>query len=76
MSRFVSKYAKCPFYHRNDDNRICCEGTDKNNTVNVVFGSKKELLNYQKCYCNDIDNYKRCLISAALDAKWREDQNG
>lgn len=69
---YVSKYAVCPFYHRHDDNRICCEGTNKNNTINVVFAGPYELKEYGIMYCNDIDNYKNCLICKALNAKYEE----
>ena len=72
MSRYISKYAKCPFYRRNEDFRICCEGTDSNNTINIVFGSKKQLLEYEKCYCDSIEYCKYCLIHHALDKKWED----
>lgn len=75
MSRYVSKYAVCPFYHRHDDNRICCEGTDKHNTINVVFGGKYELKEYSIKFCYDIFNYKNCLICKALNTKYGVDED-
>lgn len=75
MSQYISKYAKCPYYHRNDDNRICCEGINKSSTINVVFGNPKKLKEYGFTYCNDMDNYKNCLICQALNTKYGVDGN-
>lgn len=70
MSQYISKYVVCPYYHRHDDNRICCEGTDAENTINVVFGDKYRLKEYNKEYCNNVDKYHKCLICKALDQKY------
>jgi hypothetical protein len=70
MSQYVSKYAVCPYYHRHDDNRICCEGTDSKNTINLVFGDKKKLKDYNINFCNDVEGYKKCLICKALNLKY------
>ena len=72
MSQYVSKYVACPYYHRHDDNRICCEGTDSKNTntINLVFGDNKELKKYNIKYCNDVDGYKKCLVCKALNLKY------
>ena len=75
MSRYVSKYVVCPFYRRNDTNRICCEGVDKTNTLNLVFEGKEKVLEYQRHFCNDIVNHKDCLICRMLTDKW-EEKNG
>lgn len=70
VSQYVSKYAVCPFYHRNDDNRICCEGTDERNTINIVFEGKNQLKEYSVIHCNSIEGCKSCLIYKALDTKY------
>lgn len=70
MSQYVSKYAVCPYYHRHDDNRICCEGTDSKNTINLVFGDQMKLKEYGIRYCNNIENHKNCLICKALNTKY------
>lgn len=69
---YVSKYAVCPFYHRHDDNRICCEGTDDSNTINLVFGGKGELKDYCIRYCNDMKMHKCCKIYQMLEQKYSE----
>lgn len=75
MSQYVSKYAVCPYYRRHDDNRICCEGTDTKNTINVVFGDKNQQKLYGIRYCNDIVGHKRCLICNALNTKYGVNSN-
>ena len=70
MSKYVSKYVVCPFYRRNDTNRICCEGVDKTNTINLVFESKEKTLEYERHFCNDILAHKDCLICRMLIDKW------
>lgn len=75
MSQFVSKYVVCPFYHRNDTNRICCEGVEDNNTLNIVFGAKQDMLDYERHFCDDMEMHKCCLLYQMLNKKW-EDKNG
>ena len=70
MSEFVSKYVVCPFYRRHDNNRICCEGTNNTNTINLVFGDSKQLKKYTTTFCESMDNYRRCMICAMLDKKY------
>lgn len=70
MSQYISKYVVCPFYHRHDDNRICCEGTTSKNTINLVFVDSNKLKAYTFKYCNDIEGYKKCLICRALNSKY------
>lgn len=70
MSQYESKYAVCPYYHRHDDNRICCEGTDSKNTINLVFGDSKKLKDYGITHCNSIEGCKKCLIHRALNFKY------
>lgn len=70
MSQFVSKYAVCPFYHRHDNNRICCEGTDPSNTINIVFEDQKKLKQYESEFCNNINKHSNCLICSMLNKKY------
>lgn len=70
MSQYVSKYAVCPYYRRHDDNRICCEGTDSRNTINLVFGDKNKQKEYGNTFCNSLKNHQHCLICKALNTKY------
>lgn len=72
MSQYVSKYVVCPFYRRNDTNRICCEGVSNSNTLNLVFETKAKTLEYERHFCNDIIRHKDCLVCKMLTKKWEE----
>lgn len=70
MSQYVSKYVVCPYYRKHSDNRICCEGTDDSNTINLVFEDSKRLNEYNMCFCNDMKCYKGCMVYQMLDQKY------
>ena len=70
MAEYSAKYVVCPYYRRLNGNRICCEGTDKTNTINVVFEDEKLLKEYEARYCNDIKGHKQCLVCRALYSKY------
>ncbi len=70
MSKYVSKYVVCPFYHHHIDGKICCEGTNKNNTINLVFKNSRKLKEYSVNFCNDTKCYKSCMIYQMLDSKY------
>ena len=72
VSKYISKYVKCPYYRRNNDNRICCEGVDETNTLNLVFPSKKKLKYYIRIYCESMNGHRECKIKKMLDDKWNE----
>lgn len=70
MSQYISKYVACPYYSRHDGNRICCEGLDPSNTINLVFENKKHQKEYGYTYCNDVKRCRKCKIYQMLDAKY------
>lgn len=72
MSQFVSKYVVCPYYRRHNDNRICCEGTDETNTINLVFEDTRRQKEYGIIFCNDINGYRRCMVCRMLESKYPE----
>lgn len=74
MSQYVSKCVVCPFYRRHNDNRICCEGTDENNTVNLVFEDCREMKKYTVNFCNDIQCHKGCMLYQMLDSKYPKEE--
>lgn len=77
MSSYVSKYVVCPFYRRHNDNRICCEGTDESNTINLVFIDSKEQKRYSRDLCGSISGYVTCPIYQTLIAnKYTEEGCG
>ena len=72
---FISKYAVCPYYRKNDTNRICCEGVEDNNVVHLVFGTPQEWRAYEERFCNSMENYNKCKLCQMLDRKWSEEDN-
>ena len=67
--KYQSMYAVCPFYRKNESNHIVCEGVGKDNTVHLAFATQPRMHDYTVRFCNDIDNYHRCLICQMLERK-------
>lgn len=74
--KYISKYVVCPYYHRHDTNRVCCEGTNEENTINLVFGNGRQLKTYCVMYCNSLEGHRRCLLFRALNLKYGVKDNG
>lgn len=75
MYKYISKYVACPYYRKNEQNRIVCEGVDPTNTISLVFECKEKLLEYQRNYCNDILAHRDCRLCMMLTEKWEEEKN-
>ena len=67
MAGYDSALAVCPYYHKCDSNRICCDGVETGSTTHVVFGDPKRLKAYRARYCDNIKNYKRCRYCEMFD---------
>lgn len=67
---YASERVKCPYYRKNDSNRIVCEGFKKKTYINITFEDTKKLKEYKEQYCNDIQNYNDCMICAMLNKKY------
>lgn len=67
MADYLSKSMVCPYYRRSDKNRICCEGTCHDNTINLVFGDSTKLRKYTREYCGSVSGYPSCLVCQMLD---------
>lgn len=73
MSKFIiSKTIACPFYKWHQTNRICCEGTEATNNVNLVFSDGKDCKAYRERYCMDIHSCEECILYQMLDLKYPE----
>lgn len=70
MASFEAKYVVCPFYIRSDQNRICCEGVDGNNTINLVYEDAKKRREYSNKFCRNTIGYKKCAICQMLNRKY------
>lgn len=67
----MSKYALCPFYRKEDHQKIYCEGVDEGTAIHLVFDSLNGLREYKKQYC--CAGYCRCLLAKTLFAKYDEE---
>lgn len=77
MSKFIiSKTIVCPFYQWHENNRICCEGTESTNNVNLAFSDGKDCKAYRKRYCMDIHGCEECMLYQMLNLKYPEGEGG
>lgn len=68
-----SHYVQCPFYHRQRDTSIVCEGVRAGSTINIVLNNRSARNGYQKDFCHR--NWQNCLIAKALMSKYEEADN-
>ena len=50
----VSVYVKCPYYRREERQKICCEGVGKGSYIHLVFDSAQRTKDYEKCFARGI----------------------
>lgn len=74
MAEYEAKYVVCPFYCRTLPNRICCEGVEKRNTINLVFEDTFGNMRYKEAYCNSLENYHKCRVCRMLEEKYEEEE--
>lgn len=70
MRRRASKYALCPFYSAEADQKIYCEGVQDGTSIHLAFGSKTDRKTYEKEYC--CADYIGCKICRMLYEKYEE----
>ncbi len=75
MARYEAKLVKCPFYKRNDNNRIVCEGLGKDNKLHLVFGNSIDKARYMQEHCYSLRGCQHCLIHNVMYTKWRMDDD-
>ena len=62
---------ECPFYKRDDQNNIYCEGVAEDSTLITRFRFKKGRDQQMRIFC--CEHYKKCEIYRMLmDAKYEE----
>ena len=67
---------KCPYYRKYQPNRICCEGFKPKTGLNMTFEDSRKRQRYMDAYCNNLQNYKNCIICFALNIKYGGDKDG
>lgn len=69
MRYYESKEAKCPFYRKEDQYKVFCEGVNNISSINLNFPNTKECRAYKKEHCNS--NYYKCPICKMLYDKYK-----
>lgn len=67
---YYSKFVKCPYYHEDDTKSIMCEGVVRTSVIRQSFRSKSEKLEWQRKYCNVINEYEKCPIFCVACKKY------
>ena len=75
MARYEAKLVKCPFYKRNENNRVVCEGLGDDNKLHLVFSNPTAKSKYMQEHCYSLRTCQDCLIHKAMYAKWEMDDD-
>ena len=65
-----SKEAKCPFYHKEDQYKVFCEGVSNASSINLNFPNTKEFKAYKEKHCNN--QYYKCPVYTMLYDKYKD----
>lgn len=71
MGTYISSYALCPFYHKEDGQKLYCEGVVDGTSIHLAFGSARVCREYKGEFCRA--HYKECRIARMLYQKWEEE---
>lgn len=69
----IAKYVVCPYYHSDQQGKICCEGVQDNTYNHLVFQNCLDKYPYMHKYCCSMDNYDNCRIADMLNLKHMKD---
>ena len=67
-----SKEVVCPFYRKEDDHKIYCEGVEDGTSVHLAFGDKSRKISYRQKHCSCFKD--DCLVRRMLNEKY-DDQS-
>ena len=73
MSSYISKRVLCPFYKDAPQGRqiVMCEGVEKQTSIHLAFGHKKQQFEYMEEYC--CKDYDTCRIADMLYKKYDDE---
>ena len=69
MSSYIAADVVCPFYCRDQDNYITCEGVEDDTRIHLVCENKKKRYAYQRRYC--CEDFHNCRIASMLWGKYQ-----
>lgn len=61
----------CPFYIRESEYRITCEGISEDTVLSLGFPSCREKVSWQEAYCSRFE-YTKCPIAHIMKEKYGE----
>lgn len=70
--QYISKSALCPFYKREDQQMIICDGVYPNSSTHLAFGNASECLEYKRKHCRK--DYNECEIYSMLEVVHYDEQ--
>ena len=62
--------ALCPFYKREEQFKIYCEGVERNSSIQLGFGTPQNKQKHSAKYCGK--NWEECIIARALKTKYEK----
>lgn len=68
MQGFKDDEIACPYYKKEIEREIYCEGVDECVSLHVAFISRKSLTKYKHDRCRKC--WKNCRIAKMLNEKW------
>lgn len=65
----VSVYVKCPYYKREQGQKICCEGVTEGSSIHLAFDANVHpgMKDYEKTFCKG--DYNKCPIAQMLNRR-------
>lgn len=72
MKQYVSAYAVCPYYRKEENLKIFCEGYLEGMGITLTFADVTECRLHKKYLCQNIERYKKCPICKMLDENYIE----
>jgi hypothetical protein len=62
------KYAVCPYYKDEEQQKIRCEGPEEGTALHLTFAGKEQMRTYRGKYCEG--KWKTCMFARALNEKY------
>ena len=66
------KQIKCPFFHCDNFNSVCCEGYMEKTSNRFIFPTKSQKMQWQQKYCMSIKGCQSCPIHKLANKKYEE----
>lgn len=71
MKSKVSVYVKCPYYRREEKQKIFCEGVKDGTSIHLAFDSGAKLKEYEKRFCKGC--WGECILAQMQNRRYEYD---